>query len=251
MNKHLVGYWMIDSVEEHAPEYYAQVCLHFTGDGLLQWGYEKPEKICVVSFQYWVEGDFIVTVLSHNPRKEFTPYSFTPDGKLRLVYSNYETVWVRTAEQAFFTSEARWEPDATLFRPDYMASLQVPPSDWHLRVAESKGVSPQVVVNTNALWAAWRYSHETFSSFHLDDFKEILGRGVLPDWTNNEDRTLLMLVAGNGCRDAVQLLVDNGYDVNARDLYGATVLDYAIRGNQRDVVEILLSRGAKPGNEVG
>jgi hypothetical protein len=246
----LIGYWVIDSVREHAPEYYAEVCLHFTDDGLLQWGYEKPEKICVLTFQYVREADSIVTVLPPNPRKEHTPYHITHDGRLRLVYSGYETVWVRTTERAFFNSGARWEPDPTLIRPDYMASLQMPPSDWQRRVAEAKGVSPRLVVNTNALWDAWRYSQGTFSSFHLGDFEDILGRGVLPDWRSNEDSSLLMLVAAAGYKDAVTLLLDNGYDVNARDLFGATALDHAIHGNQRDVVELLLSCGAKHGNEV-
>ena len=251
VNNHLVGYWVIDTVEEGAPEYYARVHLHITGDGLLQWGYEKPDRICVVSFRYWAEGDSIVTALPPNPRKEFTPYTITSDGKLRLVYSSYETVWVRTTEQLFFSSEARQESDPTLIRPDYMASLQLPPTDWQRRVAESKGVSPQLIINTNALWAGWRYSYEPFSSFHLDDFADILERGVLPDWRNNEDRTLLMLVVSGRCKEAVNLLLDNGYDINARDLYGATALDYAVRGNLSDVVELLIARGAKPGEDVG
>lgn len=247
MNTHLTGYWIIDSVEEFAPEYYGQIYLRFTENNLLQWGYEKPEKICVVSFNYWLEDESIVTVLPPNPRKEFTPYSITPDGKLKLMYSNYETLWAKTTEQPFFTSEAIWEPDPTMIRPDYIASLQQPPSDHERQAAEYEGVSPQVVVNTNALWKVWEYSYQTFGSFHLDDFKYILERGVLPDWRCNEDRTLLMYIAGEGYSEAVRLLVDNGFDINAQDLYGDTALDHALRRDRKDTIQFLLARGAKSG----
>lgn len=250
MNNHLLGYWIIDSVEEYAPEYYGQIYLRFTDNGLLQWGYEKPRRICVVSFNYWLEDESIVTVLPPNPRKEFTPYSITPDGKLKLAYSNYETLWAKTTEQSFFTSDARWEPDPTMIRPDYMASLHLPPSVYQRQAAEYKDVSPQLVVNTDALWKVWEYSHQTFGSFHLNDFKYILERGVIPDWRCNEDRTLLMYVAGDGYTEAVRLLLEHGYDINAQDLYGDTALDHALYRDRRETAQLLLARGAKSGRKV-
>jgi Ankyrin repeats (3 copies) len=246
---HLIGYWIIDSVEEFAPEYYGQIYLRFTGNNLLQWGYEKPEKICVVSFNYWVEGESIVTVLPPNPRKEFTPYSITPDGQLKLTYSNYETLWARTTEQTFFTSEARWEPDPTMSRPDYMASLQQSPSVHQRQSAEYAGASPQLVVNTNALWRVWEYSNQTFGSFHLDDFKFILERGVISDWRCNEDRTLLMYIAGEGYTEAVHLLLESGFDINAQDLYGDTALNHALYRDRKDTIQLLVARGAKSGQK--
>jgi len=151
LNSHLIGYWIIDSVEEYAPEYYGQIYLRFTDDNLLQWGYEKPDKICVLSFNYWVEDESIITVLPPNPRREFTPYLIMTDGKLKLTYRNYDTLWAKTTERAFFTSEARWEPDPTMIRPDYMSLLQQPPSVYQRQAAEYEGVSPQLVINTDAL----------------------------------------------------------------------------------------------------
>jgi hypothetical protein len=250
LNNHLIGYWVIDSVEEYAPEYYGSVYLHFTNDNLLQWGYEKPDRICVVSFNYLLEGESIVTVLPPNPRKEFTPYSIMPDGKLKLTYGNYETIWAKTKEQAFFTSKDRWEPDPTMIRPDYIASLQLPASVYQRQAAEYKGVSPQLVVNTNALWQAWKYSRGTFASFHFDEFKYIVERGVIVDWTDNEDATLLMYIAGEGYTKAARLLLEHGYDINARDLYGNTALDRAIYRNRKKTVQLLLSHGAMPGKKI-
>ena len=103
MTDHLIGYWVIDAVEEHATEHYGKVYLRFMEDGLVQWGYAKPDKICVQSFYYRIKDGVVVTVLSPNPREERTPYLITPDGKLKLSYSYYDTLWARTTEQAFFT----------------------------------------------------------------------------------------------------------------------------------------------------
>ncbi len=131
-----------------------------------------------------------------------------------------------------------------------MASLQLPASSYQRQAAEYEGVSPQLVVNTNALWNACGYAHETFASFHLGEFKYILEQGVLPDWRCNEDRTLLMYVAGDGYIEAARLLLEHGYDINARDICGDTALDHATYRNRSDMVQLLLARGAKSGKRV-
>ncbi len=219
-------------------------------DGLVQWGYAKPDKICVQSFYYRIKDGVVVTVLSPNPREERTPYLITPDGKLKLSYSYYDTLWARTTEQAFFTDGDRWEPDPEMSRPDYMAYLRQPPNVYQRGEAQSNGVPPQFVINTDALWKVWKYSRGTFCSFHLKDFKSILERGVIPSRTCNEDRTLLMYLAGDGYTEAVRLLLDNGFDVNAVDLHGETAVDHAIYRHRKETLQLLFGRGGRSGREI-
>ncbi len=57
--------------------------------------------------------------------------------------------------------------------------------------------------------------------------------------------TPLMLAAQGGHLDVVQLLIENGADVNARNLAGVTALMEASRGGFDRIVELLLKNGAE------
>jgi len=57
--------------------------------------------------------------------------------------------------------------------------------------------------------------------------------------------TPLHLAAENGKVEVVKLLISKNADMNARDSHGKTPLTYARDKNQREVVEYLISAGAK------
>ncbi len=87
----------------------------------MQWGYENQWRICVTSYDYWVEKESIGTICPPNPRKEITPYSISENEKLKLAYSNYETIWAKTNKQEFFESKNIWNPGILFGRQeDYM-----------------------------------------------------------------------------------------------------------------------------------
>jgi ankyrin repeat protein len=56
----------------------------------------------------------------------------------------------------------------------------------------------------------------------------------------------LYAAARNGHREVVEYLLDQGADVNARGVFGATALQWAAFNGHTGVVELLLARGADP-----
>lgn len=175
----LTGYWLIESAPEDSTEGSGEVYLRFTDDGLLQWGYENQWRICVISYNFRVENNKILTVCPPNPREEFSPFIFTEDGKLKLFYSNYETIWSRTDKKNFFDSKEIWDPGIPFARQeDYMSLLSQKPLPLEIKRAKYLGVSPQIIINTGVLWNAWKYSRSEFATFHFEDFKYILEQGV-------------------------------------------------------------------------
>jgi hypothetical protein len=241
----LIGYWSSES------EFGSTVYIRFTEDGLLQWGYENEWRICNISHNYRIENETLATICPPNPRKEFTPYTISPDGVLKFIYTNRETIWKRAEKQAFFDSENIWDPGILFGRQiDYMALLGQPPHPFQIKRADYLKISPQTIVNTHALWNAWEYSMAEFASLHLDDFKFILEQGVLIDEDDNMDTTLLSHLAADGHIEAVRLLLDNGADINHINILSATALDSAIWTNQSETIKLLRERGAKTGEEL-
>ncbi len=247
----LVGYWVIDSAPENTSEAYGEIYLRFTEDGLLQWGYENQWRICVLSFDYWTDDKNIITVCPPNPRTEYTPYSFTNDEKLKIRYSNYETVWKRTDKQDFFESNEIWDSGTLGFRQlDYMSELDSEPTEFQIKRANRFKVSPQTMVNTTALWHSWEYSRGQFASFHADEFKQILECGVFVGEKCNEDKTLLMYIVSDGHIEVINAMLENDFEINAQDMYGHTPLDYAVFSKNSDMFELLRKRGALMGKEL-
>jgi hypothetical protein len=246
----LVGYWKNVSADKNYNDLYDSTYLHFNSQNRLQWGYKNPDKICVVSFDYKIENDSIKTVLLPNPRQESTPFQITAEEKLKLIFSNSETSWTRTGKQDFFEREDKWEPEPEDIRPDYMKILSEPFTNFHKSIAKFYNSTSQLAANTQALWLVWDYSGEPFSSFHLEDFAYILSKGVIQNYRSNEKHTLLMLIAGDGHTEAVKLLLENGFDVNAQNFYGNTALDYAIFSKQIDTIKLLKESGAKTGTDL-
>lgn len=62
--------------------------------------------------------------------------------------------------------------------------------------------------------------------------------------------TPLGLAVRNGHKDVVELLLTKA-DVNLKDEYGCTALDYALKHNRTEIVGLLRARGAKCGKDVG
>jgi len=79
----------------------------------------------------------------------------------------------------------------------------------------------------------------------LDCVKKLLER-VDPNVKDVFGRTPLHLAVMVGRRDVVELLLSRGADPNARDAAGQTPLHWAVGEGHVDIVELLLERGADP-----
>jgi hypothetical protein len=170
--------------------------IRFANDGLLQEGYENEWRIYVLSFQYWVEGDAVMTICLPNPRIEITPFSIIGNEKLALSFGDEKTIWIRTEKKEFFESNNVWNPGFLFERQiDYMSLLDLEPREYQIHRASVLEISPQILLNTDAMWKCWKYGRSSFASFHLEDFEQILRRGVLIDEEDNEERTLLSYLA--------------------------------------------------------
>jgi|GEM_PF-2163948 len=62
---------------------------------------------------------------------------------------------------------------------------------------------------------------------------------------DNQGRTLLHLAAYHGSREVTLLLISSGADVNAKDSAGMTPLQYAEGRGNKDIADILRSKGQK------
>ena len=246
----LIGYWVLDSALENAHEI-GVTHLRFASKGLLQEGNENEWRIYVLSFQYWIEGDAIATICPPNPRTELTPFSIANDGKLILSDDNNETTWARTGKNEFFDSNNIWDPGILFERQtDYMSLLDSKPQGYQIEQALRLDISPQLLVNTNAMWKCWKYARSRFASFHLEDFDHILKQGVLIDDEDNEDRTLLSYLAEDGYSQAVQKALEHGANINHLDLYGTTALDWATWTGRTETIWVLRDCGGKLGSDL-
>jgi ankyrin repeat protein len=79
--------------------------------------------------------------------------------------------------------------------------------------------------------------------------KQVIAHGANVNVKDEEGRTPLMLAAGSEyfSPDTIQLLIDNGADLNAQSAGGETALDFAKRAGQASVARLLLKVGAKTG----
>jgi hypothetical protein len=86
----LLGKWSSESGNDDV------TTLEFTEDGQLVYticGAEKDQKIFLT---YRVENNSLVTDQPSHPREERTPFSFTEDGKLALIYEGQRELYIRS-----------------------------------------------------------------------------------------------------------------------------------------------------------
>ena len=70
-------------------------------------------------------------------------------------------------------------------------------------------------------------------------------------WSKNREFSALVAAVRNNKPDIVELLLDNGADVNTKDGKHITVLDSAAANGYTDVVELLLDKGARVNKKSG
>lgn len=87
------------------------------------------------------------------------------------------------------------------------------------------------------------------------ELEELLDNGMDPDQVDWQDRTALMMCSAKGRKDAVEMLIARGSDVNRIFMYQGripkTALDAAIETRKKDVEDILREHGAKTAAEIG
>lgn len=88
----------------------------------------------------------------------------------------------------------------------------------------------------------------------IEDLVKLLDEGMDVNQEDFSGRTALQLYAFRGNKEAVQMLLDQGADVNKINMYHdripLTALDSAREGKRKNVEEILLAHGAKTGAEI-
>jgi ankyrin repeat protein len=79
----------------------------------------------------------------------------------------------------------------------------------------------------------------------LSVVKDLLGRGMGADTTDQAGNTLLMTASRVGAKDIVLYLIGAGANVNARNGFGDTALMYAALSGQTEICKILLDHNAE------
>jgi len=74
---------------------------------------------------------------------------------------------------------------------------------------------------------------------------KLIAEGAQADAYNAGLRPMYYAVT-KGHKDVVELLIENGAQVNVKDAAGQQPLDYAVWSGSRDMVELLLDHGANP-----
>ena len=87
--------------------------------------------------------------------------------------------------------------------------------------------------------------HDAAIEGDVSRVESMLQEGVSVDYVDDEyDRTALMIASRYNRTNVIQLLLQNGADVNKRDCYGHTPVHYAADWNSTEAISMLIEHGA-------
>ena len=93
--------------------------------------------------------------------------------------------------------------------------------------------------------------HEAFKAGNIEAVKQHLAAGTDVNAKGpNAGLTPLHRAAYYGLKEIVELLLDKGADVNAKDDGGDTPLDVAMLGNDKETADLIRKHGGKTGEEL-
>lgn len=90
------------------------------------------------------------------------------------------------------------------------------------------------------IWAVWARKS--------DEVRDLLTKGVNPDTRRHDGSTALMLAVRDGLRNIIDLLIEAGCNLDARQWVdrGPRAIDAAVSDRNRPLVQLLLRAGASP-----
>ena len=91
--------------------------------------------------------------------------------------------------------------------------------------------------------------HEVALKNHTSVIQLLLDRGADINARDAENQTALHKAAWNNCTSAMRLLLDRGADPNARNLANQTPLDLARWRNHQEAIDLLMDFSASVGKE--
>ena len=91
----LLGCWVSDPEDFDGIEQYGHVSLEFSEAGRLKYTVFQADKRQIILLTYRVEQDCLITNQQSVPREERTKFEFTPCGKLKLLYEQRPSTYVR------------------------------------------------------------------------------------------------------------------------------------------------------------
>ena len=80
---------------------------------------------------------------------------------------------------------------------------------------------------------------------NIDNVNKIISTGMVDVNVVDDDKSALCIATINGHKDIVNLLIEQGADLNKKDFHGKTPLDHAAERGKFDIVCLLLDSGAK------
>lgn len=90
-DRRLLGKWSRESGDSDG----ANTTLEFKEDGQLDYTIHGAEKDLKIFLTYWVENNILITDQPSHPHEERTPFVFTEDGKLVLIYGDQRSLYFR------------------------------------------------------------------------------------------------------------------------------------------------------------
>jgi len=185
-------------------------------------------------------ADVVKLLLDHGANPSVTAHSYRgPTTPLRQAADLGDASLVRTLI----------ERDAELKKSGFLATISALNANSPACVDQLiKSADPKAMSGALLLLVPPRGNPDGFGNAVL--VKKAIAHGADVNAKDPDDRTVLMLAAGSEyfSIDTIRLLIDQGADVNAKSASGETALDFAKRGGQAQVANLLVKAGAKAGN---